>query len=582
VLDSAVKDQKTLAWIKAEIETTLKEIYGAPDFYIENLNDPSPIQACIKPLSTIAGVLKLVGIEGARILSEELLQLALSMTQGKISRKMEAAEVFARGLLQISGYIEALYHGQPDIPLILLPQLNDLRAAQDKDLLTEGEFFSPDLSVIPPIRPINECIVSGDLQTVAKKLRPGYLSGLVDLFQQRDVTGGLEKLILVLDNLQQASDSDKARQLWWIASGIADALYENSLDASVAVKILLGRVDRQIKNVIDYGESALQRQPPNNIIKNLLYYIAQADTYNNRITQIKKAFQLDYPNDNLVQKARGELYGFNANLIGTVSSQIQEEIGLIKDALDVNLGASGTGTANLAKVVTRFNTISDALSMLGLSKLHALLTEYQEFINRKIQSGEKLDEEDLLGIASALLHVESSIHHVGGSDPQKTTHLPKAEYDNLMRLVATEIINELAVCKDALSIFVSDPYNHTALVNVPEKLLQIKGVMQILEHDAQANLIKSVYDYTVNELINGKSDISSESMDRLADAIVGLEYFYEATLEKSVAPEVALNIAMESMRQLGYEPDSNFWDLTNSLKDNPNRKRDNLAQISVG
>jgi len=582
VIDSAIIDQKTLAWIKAEIETTLKEIYGAPDVYIENLNDPSPIQACIKPLNMIAGVLKLVGIEGARILTEELLQLALSMTQGKISRKMEAAEVFARGMLQISGYIEALYHGQPDIPLILLPQLNDVRAAQDKELLTEGEFFSPDLSVVAPIRPVDECIVSGDLQTVAKKLRPGYLSGLVDLFQQRDVNGGLEKLILVLDNLQQASDSDKARQLWWVASGIADALYEKSLDASVAVKILLGRVDRQIKLVIDFGESALQKQPPNNIIKNLLYYIAQAETYNNRIIQIKKSFQLEYPSEEVVNKARGELYGFNANLIGTVSKQIQEEIALIKDALDVNHSATKTTGSNLASVVTRFNTISDALNMLGLSKLHALLSEYQAFINRKIKDGEKLDEEDLLGIASALLHVESSIHHVGSNDPQRNTHLPRAEYINLMRLVASEIISELGVIKDALSIFASDSYNHTALVNIPEKLLQIKGVLQILEHDAQANLVKSVYDYTVNELINGKSEITSQSMDRLADAIVGLEYFYEATLEKSVAPEVALNIAMESMRTLGYTPDANYWDLSNSIKDNPNRKREDLAQISVG
>jgi len=269
-------------------------------------------------------------------------------------------------------------------------------------------------------------------------------------------------------------------------------------------------------------------------------------------------------------------------LIGTVSSQIQEEIDLIKAALDVNLGTSNGSSANLATVVTRFNTINDALNMLGLSKLHALLKEYQDFINRKILSGENLDEEDLLGIASALLHVESSIQHVGGTDPQKQTHLPRAEYINLMRLVASEIINELGVCKDALSIFVSDPYNHTALVNVPEKLLQMKGVMQILEHDAQANLVKSVYDYTVNELINGKSEISIENMDRLADAIIGLEYYYEATLEKSVAPDVAMHIAYDSMNQLGYAPETNSWDITNSIKDHPNRKRKDQAQISVG
>lgn len=567
MLEQSTIDRKTLSWIKGEIETSLKEIYNAPDIYAANVEDSSPILACIGPLHQIKGAVTLVGIEGARQLTEELEFLATALVENRIKRQVEAAEVFARGLLQITGYIESLYHGQPDIPLVLLPHLNDLRAVQDKELLTEGEFFAPNLSVIAPIRPIDECIVSGDISTVARKLRPGYLAGLLAVFKNENVAAGLENLILVLDNLQQASNTDKSRQLWWVASGIADALYENSLESSVAVKLLLGRVDRQIKLVIDYGDAVFDKQSPDKIIKNLLYYVAQAQTYNSRIIQIKKAFQMDYPDEQVVQRARGELYGFNANLIESVAKQIQEELNHIKDAIALTMHANAGSTAGLQPVVGRLGAVCDALNMLGKTKLQTLLKEYQRFLSDKITKSEILDEEDLMGIAAALLHVESSINDVGDPAEGNNTSLPKAEFAKLMRLVATEIVGDLGKIKDAVSIFASDTYHAEALNPVPELLLQIHGVMQMLQHDVQARLTKCVYDYVINALSSGAGGVNADDLDRLADAILGLEYYYESILEKSVAPEVALQIATKSISELGYAPETSVWDLTNASKD---------------
>jgi hypothetical protein len=87
------------------------------------------------------------------------------------------------------------------MPLILLPLLNDFRAVQDKELLTEGEFFAPDLSIDVHLESDGECIVEGTLPEVARKLRPGYLSGLLGVIKEENSTENLEKLILVVDNL---------------------------------------------------------------------------------------------------------------------------------------------------------------------------------------------------------------------------------------------------------------------------------------------------------------------------------------------------------------------------------------------
>ena len=360
----AVVDRKTLAWIKEGIEDTLNSIQEAPDRFAENPEDTAPIAACIAPLHKVKGALEIVGIHGAMLLALEMENLAQAIAHGRVKQKRQAAEVIATGMLQLPGYLESLYHGQPDMPLILLPLLNDLRAVQDKELLTEGEFFAPDLSMEIHLHCDGECIVDGDLPFIAKKLRPGYLSGLLGFIKGDQVTENLEKLILVVDNLLLASTSTKVKQLWWVALGVIESLYEQGLEASVAVKILLGRVDQQIQRIIESGEEMLADNPPNNIIKNLLYYLAQSQAKNSRVLELKKAFGLSYIDEKAVKKARENLYGFNVNLIETISVQVSEELTNIKEALDLAMHAKAGATAGLDPILAKLNTVADALGML--------------------------------------------------------------------------------------------------------------------------------------------------------------------------------------------------------------------------
>ena len=556
-MNTGTVDRKTLAWIKESVDEALKSVHHAPDQFLENPDDTSPISACIDPLRRVKGAVEMVGIQGAAMLAVEMEQLAQALVDNRVKQKNDAAEVLATGMLQLTGYLESLYHGQPDIPLILLPLLNDLRASQDKELLTEGEFFSPDLSVTVPLQAESECIVSGELPVVAKKLRPGYLSGLLGLIREEQVPENLEKLILVLDNLKIASATDKSKQLWWIALGVVESLYEQGLEASVAVKILLGRVDRQIQRMIEHGEQVLSDDPPDKIIKNLLYYIAQSETYNDTVMQVKKSFGLDYPDDNMVKKARENLYGFNVNLIDTISIQVKEELTSIKDSLDIAMHAKGGSTEGLDSVLNRFGSVADALGMLGMNKPKQQISEQKQFLEPKIQAGETLSDEDLMGIAASLLQVEASLSDLGSSldANDEDSLLPPAEYENLLKLVAQETLHDMRIIKDSVEQFSTNPQNPEVLENVPSLLTNITGAMQILLFDFQANLSQAINYYISNELMTNNAEVSNLSLDLLADAIIGLENFCQAILEESVAPEIGLEVASHSITQLGYAPD---------------------------
>jgi chemosensory pili system protein ChpA (sensor histidine kinase/response regulator) len=552
-LNNAIVDRKTLAWIKEGVEEALESVIHAPDKFLADMEDSSPIQDCIAPLHRIKGAVQMVGVSGATLLALELEYLATALANGRVKQKRDAAEVLATGMLQLPGYLESLYHGQPDIPLILLPLLNDIRACQDKQLLTEGEFFYPDLSIDPPLQPDCECLVRGDLTTVARKLRPGYLSGLLGLIQEQDVVENVEKLILVIDNLLIASTTNKAKQFWWVALGVIESLYEQGLEASIAVKILLGRVDRQIQRVIEHGEEILMQEPPDKIIKNLLYYVAQAQTYNTRVVEIKKAFNLDYPDDSLVKKARENLYGYNANLIESISTQVLEELGAIKDALDMAMRKKEGALDGLDTVLQKFSIVADALGMLGINTQKDFLNKQRQFLVDKIEKNETLNEDDFMGIASALLHIEISLADFGRAMGiyQEEGALTPVEYEKSLKLVAKEILKEIQQIKDSINDY-SQASEQAQLESIPDLLSRITGAMHVLRHDLQASIGHAVGDYVSKELVSAGSEASMDKLDLLADAITGIENYYQTILEESVAPEIGLRVGAQSMAQLGY------------------------------
>ncbi len=557
-LNNRAIDRKTLAWIKEGVADTLQFVQSALTDFTANSEDTTPIKTCIGALHRVKGAVEMVEIEGAKILAIELELLACALLDEQVKHKIEAAEVLAAGMYQLTGYLESLYHGQPDLPLILLPILNDCRACQGKALFSEGDFFVPKCSVVLPEKPAQKCVVAGDIAVVAKKLRPGYLSGLLGVIKQDREVENLEKLMFVLENLLIASTSNESHQFWWVSLGLVDSLHSKDVQPSVAVKILLGRIDREIYRIITQGEQALSTAPPETIIKNLLYYVAQSPSCSDRVAGIKKAFQLGQVDEHEIDKARESLYGFNVNMVESVADQLKEELLTIKDELDITKRNRLGSAEGLAPILKNFSTVSDILNMLGMAKQKAVLDAQKTLLAEKIAHHEVLSDEDLMDIATALLHVESSITHLARSmlSPDDLGGIPPAEYESMMKVVAQELLEILRSIKESVDQYSVKGSSSIALLGgVPDLLKQMAGAMHAINDDQQANLADAINQYVCQELILNENESSRINLDLLADAITGLENYYQALLEESVAPELGLKVASQSITRLGFPPE---------------------------
>ena len=270
----------------------------------------------------------MVEIYGGALLAEEMELLANAISQGQVSRKEDAYDVLMRAVLQLPAYLEHLENGQQDMPVILLPLLNDLRTARGEPLLSENAFFSPNLSVTPPEDPKKPKKEPVDIQQYAKKLRPVYQAALVRWYRDINTPEALKKLAIVLRELLYNSTTENATRLWWVASGIVEGLSDSGLEASNSVKQLMGhQIDRQIKRIIDEGEPAFNNNPPVELLKNLLYYVATSTSQGTRTGQIKMAFSLDQllPGSVDVNEAFAQLRGSNTDLMQSVSAVIKED-----------------------------------------------------------------------------------------------------------------------------------------------------------------------------------------------------------------------------------------------------------------
>ena len=553
-------DINTLSWVKSEIDETLNQARTALEAYVEDPDDESRLQFCFNYLHQVRGTLQMVELYGATMAAEEMEILTQALLDKQVNNREDAYEVLMRGILQLPDYLEHLLAGHQDIPVVLMPLLNDLRAARGEALLSENALFTPDLSVDAPT---NET-TAADISDLARKLRHNYHLGLLGWFRDKDSEASLNRIGDVIEKLREAATVQEINRLLWVAGGLVESLKHGGLNSSVSIKLLLGQLDRQIKKIIDNGITALSDEPPQELLKNLLYYVATSQSSDERTRDVKNAFKLDQvmPDTHTLEQARADLAGPNADLMGTVSSVLLEDLTRVKDTLDVFMRKEERDAAELKPLCDTLNQMADTLGMMGLGLQRRMVQDQIEVL-RGIANGEQeLTENRLMDIAGAMLSLETSLQEASvaraaneeaeevGESGEAQQKLRQAEQQQLLRTVIEQAGNELAHVKDALNDFSRNTASAEALQSIPATLDQIRGSLSILDLDRAAQLLERCTHYIRTELLEKRHVPEEDALDAFADAVSSIEYYLESLAGKWGHPETILDIAEKSLQTL--------------------------------
>ncbi|MCO6056363.1 Hpt domain-containing protein [Pseudomonas sp. MOB-449] len=553
-------DYVALEWVKGEIAETLKQARQALEAFVENPQDPTRMRFCLTYIHQVQGTLQMVEFYGAALLAEEMEHLAQALMEGRAANRGEALEVLMQAILQLPPYLDRIQSARRDLPMVLLPLLNDLRAARGDNLLSETSLFAPDLSSVMPALSMDSLarMRTAELPVLLRKLRQMLQTALVGVIRNQDLATNLGYMARVFARLESLCQDAPLGSLWQIASGLVEGLANGSVVNGSSVRNLLRQVDKELKRLLDQSADGFNQPAPEDLVKNLLFYIAKAPAQSPRIRALKERYRLDeaLPDTAVVNEERARLAGPDRDAMRSVVTALCEELVRVKDSLDLFVRSDRSGVAELDSLLPPLKQIADTLAVLGFGQPRKVILDQIDVIHSLSLGQREPSDAVLMDVAGALLYVEATLAGMVGPAAEgaaEESHLPTTDVAQIHQLVIKEARNGLEQAKDAIIEFIASQWNHEHLARVPELLTQARGGLAMIPLPRAAALLEACNRYIQEQLLARKAVPNWQSLDTLADAITSVEYYLERLSEDHAAQgDLILDVAEESLDALGY------------------------------
>ncbi|GAA6135440.1 hypothetical protein NBRC116188_22300 [Oceaniserpentilla sp. 4NH20-0058] len=527
-------DYVALDWVKGEIEEVLKQAQYELEAYVEAPDDTARLKFCLTYLHQVRGTLQMVEFYGAAMLAEEMEVVVQAMLDETITHIEEAREVLMQAILQLPNYLDHIKLGRRDLPVVLLPVLNDLRSARGDSLLSETSLFQPKLKHAEALTDKQLHHFSDkQFSDVLRKLRQMYQVALLGVLKGKDTKHNLEYLQKVSVRLVKLFSNTTAESIWKVASAVLDGLLNDGIRLNSAVKDLLKQLEPELKNVVTNGAQALEHIPEE-LIKNLLFYVAKAEKPTDKITQIRKEYQLNdaLPSSSEVDEERRALDGPDKDTLGSVAAALIEEITRLKDELDQLVQDKIAQPSQLAGLVPGFKQISDTMGMLGLGVPRKVIQDQFETVKGFVDNNQPADNTQLMDIAGALLYVEATL--VGLSDRLGSGNNESPESHQLgeaQRVVIKESKNFIEKVKDLVVEYATKNGELSLLDEAAELLMSLHGTLVMVPQQEAADIASDCSFILHNHASEATPPVEA-LLNALAESLSGIEYFLER-LEKN-------------------------------------------------
>eukprot|EP00003_Mantamonas_plastica_P025677 TRINITY_DN5084_c0_g1_i2.p1 TRINITY_DN5084_c0_g1~~TRINITY_DN5084_c0_g1_i2.p1 ORF type:complete len:2532 (+),score=517.23 TRINITY_DN5084_c0_g1_i2:21068-28663(+) len=559
-------DSIALDWVRGEIQDTLTQGQHALEAYVENRDDTARLRFCLNYLHQVHGTLQMVELFGAALLTEEMEKLTQAILNETVINIDEAVEVLMQAILQLPQYLEHLASSRDDFPLVLLPLLNDLRAARGEPLLSDTSLFKPNLSPsrISVTGKVSQRLHDPKVLGHIRKLRQMYQFALAGIIREEDLDAHYDYLQKVILRLVRMCQQTPRGELWKAAGAFVETLQARVNPINAAVKSLLREMDSEIRRLSDEHADILQQPAPEALLKHLLYYVARAHDLNTpQVTALRDAYHLNeaLPSEDDVDAARTRVSGPGREAIHSVVSALNEELAKLKDQLDLFVRSELRQNDELLDLLPGMRQVANTLAVISLGIPRKVVTEQIELVQKISEQPDPVDDGTLMDIAGALLYVEASLAGLdsdGHSAEQASengseqVNLGSRELGEASGALLRESRNTLEQVKSSIVNFIASQWDVREIEHVPGLLHSIRGGLSLIPLDQVATMLASAERYISDVLLSGKQVPDWKQLDTLADAVTSIEYYLERLAEGISDNDSILRVAEESLASLGF------------------------------
>jgi len=573
-----------ITWVKPEVDSTLKSIHYSLHHYAETLNNDTALEKISDDLRLLSGSLEMLQFHAAVLLVESMqdavVVLHQNLHQNAAPNKEDVFESLLQATMFLEAYVDTLHQGKNDLPLSLLPAMNDIRASINEPLLSESVLFLPNLSIVPKTPAATHAENNETCLTdSAKSLRPYFQAALLSWYRDPSDTLSLQQMKLVASNLESSSVTPRNRQIWWIMGGIFEALTDKGIKNSISLKLLLAQTDRVLKTLSLGNNKEFEKKPPVDLLKNALYYISQTSSSGERINTLKQAYKLDdvIPSERDISSCKKNLNTPSSNTFKAIAKELGKSLEQVKISIDNFARNTSQGNEKLAEAIIPLKHISDTMSLLNRISEKRLVQDLINHFSKLVSASTPPGKDSMLEIATTMLHIDSALKNMGSVGAKEKTrptqeikglianesqvpmqgNLPESEHRLLVIKTVNEAKHNITEIKNhVLADLPLDERPSESTRKIVDLLSEIKGSMLILNDRHLPEILNSLSDYVRNDVNdNSQTDArltKTQEYDLFAEALMRIEYYLEAIAEDRTPHAEVLELACDNLKNLGY------------------------------
>ena len=541
-------DHIALDWVRGEIEQTLTLARNALELYANDRDEPTQVGFCLNHLHQVQGTLKMVELYGVAQVAQKMEELCLALRDSQVQSFEEALEALMASILRLQNYIESATEALEDVPKALIPVLNDLKAAHGEALVTGSIGADVSRNKVSGDPALNKRMQDAKVAENLRKLRQRFQSSLANIIRNQNSEEHLQFLAKVIERLEKFCKGSPLGQLWWVAYGFVEALERAEQPLGSAVKQLLRELDFQLKGMIDQPDDALSREVSQDLIENLLFYVAAADYRTERIDALAEAYGLSAG----AGADADSIIGPDKSTLGAIASALIEELNTFKDRLDL-IERNDDATFDLIReLIPGLQTMQSSIAVVGIEGAQKELAE--QIAELQTIDGDEISPELLMSLADTILSVEAQVQQLTSGPDAKggAFGVPAEQFENAHLAVIEASKGSLESAKNSIVGYITSNWDVKQIEGVPAVLESIRGGLQIIPLKEASELVAACGKYIQEQLLDAGAKPDWSNLDRLADAISSIEYYIERLNKGSNGDTRFLDVARESLHKLGY------------------------------
>lgn len=554
----------SLRMIREELDATLQRASGEFEAYLADPGNRDAINQCRQDMVQVGGTLRLIEFAGAALLADEMAAaVALLEEQDTPSESLLAA--LSHAFVALPRYLDFVAGQQTALPILVLPWVNELRAARRAPFAPEYHFENWQPPQLGALEWPGNGIESG--ADVVKRLRAMFQTGLLAAIKGQPLERSAGLMVRAAQRLAGLYPLEAGGAILAALAAVSECLEQGGLQLNLNRKRSLATAEQLLGRLQRHGEGALNGEGVDLLLQELLFMLALSAYRDGLAGRVIAAYQLPAmtPDDIALAVERDALQGPGGDTIDSVVSALRDELRSVKDTLEIaaqNRGLLDDDIGPLRQTLTR---IADTLKVINLNAPASILREQLATTESWLGRGGQVELEEFQAMADALLFIESCLsalarHQLSAgelaqlNDADRDRIIAESHLAEAEAIVVQEAQAGISMAKRAITAYVDSNFDRIHIANVATTLNTVRGGLSALGYGRASAVVRSCVAF-VDDHINQRQQNAAQShqlLETLADALISLEYYLGELEANGSADDKILDVAEESLAALGF------------------------------